>query len=157
MLMHRHASLFLFSFFCLSLILAASAGLAVQHSSEQRQTADPYMHLMFSVYLGTGCDCTPLAGAWINASGLDTDHSDSNVTDGQGHCTINVEYSKTYRINVETNDYESALFDVLIVDNQVFAFHLKESTTQSQEAPGLPLHPFLSQFIKLLQKTGQLD
>ncbi len=155
MIHHRRASLYLFSFFSLILLLAASAGLAVQHpTSPQTQPArDPYLALSFTVYSGTSCDCTPIPGVPINASGLDTDHNDSNITDDRGYCTIQVEYSKTYRISIEENHFESVLFDVQIVDNQAFVFHLKQLKGDVSSLPGHWLPTVLAQLLAMLQKT----
>lgn len=158
MIRHRRASLFLFSFFCLCLLLAASGGFAVQHSSSPRKAPvrDFYLILSFTIYSGTDCDCIPITGVPINATGLDTDHIFSNVTDDYGRCTIQVEYDKTYRISIEEKNFESVLYDMQIIGNQTFVFHLKTLKGDINSLPTQGLPAFLTHLISLLQHTRQI-
>ena len=115
----------------LSLIVAAHAGYVSSNLKSQKTTqvmntqTDFYANITFNVYEGEGCGCAPLQGVSLNATGRDTDHSTSGVTDDDGNCVLLLEYDKTYRVSIQAVDYESVLFDFIVLDNQVFSFYLK--------------------------------
>jgi len=155
MIRHRRASLFLFSFFCLSLLLATSLGLAVPHPTPptSQPVRDPYLAMSFTVYQGTDCDCNPIPGVFINATGRDTDHNDSNITNDRGECNLHLQYGKVYRISIQTNNFESVLFDVQTIDNQAFVFHLKQLKGDLNTLPAHWLPTFLARLLTALQKT----
>ncbi len=123
-----------------SLIVAANAGyVSTTRKSEQKvqvQSAPTefYANITFHVYEGEGCGCVPLRGIPINATGRDTDHSASGVTDDDGNCVLALEYDKTYRVSIQAGSHESALFDFVVIDDQAFSFHLKviEESSQAQ-------------------------
>ncbi len=134
--MTRSPLLSFFPFLCLGLVLL-SAGVVLSIPQAPMSPPQPasFMNITFTVYEGTGCGCVPLRGVPINASGRDTDHNASALTDDNGQCTLALEYSKTYRISIEAPEFEHVLFDVLIVDHQQFAFHLKEVEVSVSHAP----------------------
>jgi len=114
-----------------SLIVAANAGYVSSDLKSQKTTqvmntqTNFYANITFNVYEGEGCGCAPLQGISLNATGRDTDHSTSGVTDDNGNCILPLEYDKTYRISIQAVDYESVLFDFIVLDNQWFSFHMK--------------------------------
>jgi hypothetical protein len=113
-----------------SLIIAANAG-SVSNSVQNNKTTtiyttlfDFYANITFNVYEGEGCGCVPLRGVPINATGRDTDHSTSGLTDDNGQCVLQLEYDKTYRVSMVEENHESVLFDFVVIDNQEFWFHM---------------------------------
>jgi len=120
-----------------SLIVAANAGYVSSNLKSQKTTqmmtsqTDFYANITFNVYEGEGCGCVPLRGIPLNATGRDTDHYTSGVTDDDGNCVLQLEYDKTYRVSIQAVDHESVLFDFVVIDNQVFSFHMKVIDTSS--------------------------
>jgi hypothetical protein len=114
-----------------SLIIAANAGYVSSNLKSQKTTqmmntqTDFYANITFNVYEGEGCGCVPLRGVPLNATGRDTDHFTSGVTDDNGTCNLQLEYDKTYRVSIQALDHESVLFDFVVIDNQAFSFHMK--------------------------------
>jgi hypothetical protein len=114
-----------------SLIIAANAGYVSSNLKSQKTTqmmntqTDFYANITFNVYEGEGCGCVPLRGVPLNATGRDTDHFTSGVTDDNGTCVLQLEYDKTYRVSIQAVDHESVLFDFVVLDNQAFSFHMK--------------------------------
>lgn len=117
-----------------SLIIAANAGF---NSMGQKTTkimsaqTDFYANITINVFEGEGCGCVPLRGIPINATGRDTDHFTSGLTNDNGTCVLQLEYDKTYRVSIQAVDHESVLFDFLVLDNQAFSFHMKVLDTSS--------------------------
>jgi hypothetical protein len=120
-----------------SLIIAANAGYVSLPTHAEKKTivknapTDFYANITIHVYEGEGCECVPLIGVPINATGRDTDHITSNVTDENGSCILYVQFDKTYRVGIQFPGYESVLFDFLVLDNQPFAFNLKKTQSSS--------------------------
>jgi hypothetical protein len=120
-----------------SLIIAANAGYVSSNLKSQKTTqmmntqTDFYANITFNVYEGEGCGCVPLRGVPLNATGRDTDHFTSGVTDDNGTCVLQLEYDKTYRVSIQAVDHESVLFDFVVLDNQAFSFHMKVIDTSS--------------------------
>jgi hypothetical protein len=120
-----------------SLIIAANAGYVSSNLKSQKTTqmmntqTDFYANITFNVYEGEGCGCVPLRGVPLNATGRDTDHFTSGVTDDNGTCVLQLEYDKTYRMSIQAVDHESVLFDFVVLDNQAFSFHMKVIDTSS--------------------------
>ena len=139
-----------------SLIVAANAGYIPTNQTLQKKNSvenNPttfYANITFHVYEGEGCGCVPLSGVPINASGRDTDHNASGVTDEDGQCILQLEFDKTYRVSVQEKDHESVLFDFVVIDDQSFAFHIKVVKDSSQ---GFSLIQTLLQKMHLLLKN----
>jgi len=114
-----------------SLIVAANAGYVSNNLKSQKTTqvmntqTDFYANITFNVYEGDRCGCVPIRGVRLNATGRDTEHSTSGVTDDNGTCVLQLEYDKTYRVSIQAVDHESVLFDFVVLDNQWFSFHMK--------------------------------
>lgn len=121
-----------------SLIIAANAAYvstvnpAEQRAENSSASTDFYAAITIHLYQGEGCGCVPLREISINATGRDTDHSASNVTDQNGMCILFLEYDKTYRLRIEQEEYESVVFDFVVLDDQAFSFHVKEIETSVQ-------------------------
>jgi hypothetical protein len=120
-----------------SLIVAANAGYVSSNLKSQKTTqmmntqTDFYANITFNVYEGEGCGCVPLRGVPLNATGRDTDHFTSGITDDNGTCVLQLEFDKTYRVSIQAADHESVLFDFVVIDNQAFSFHMKVIDTSS--------------------------
>jgi hypothetical protein len=50
--------------------------------------------------------------AFINTIGRDTDHLTSRLTNDNGSCVLQLQFDKTYRVSIQTNNHESVLFDL---------------------------------------------
>ncbi|MCX6670325.1 MAG: hypothetical protein NTX92_00195 [Euryarchaeota archaeon] len=112
-----------------SLIIAANAGYISRSQKTTKSMSAPlefYANVTFNVFEGDGCGCVPLRGIPMNATGRDTDHSTSGITDENGTCILQLEYDRTYRISIQEADHESVLFDFVVIDDQMFTFHMKE-------------------------------
>ena len=106
---------------------------------------DFFAEIELILYEGEGCGCAPLEGILIFALGHENDHNDSAYTDENGSCTLVLEIDERYRVMINEEDYENALFDFLVVGDQDFTFHLKEiEVSVSQD---------ISESYKILQKT----
>lgn len=120
-----------------SVIIAVNAGYVSDSLTSQiiREShpaqMNAYANISFTIFEGDGCGCTPLQGVPINATGKDTEHSASGLTDEDGKCVLQLEYGKTYQVNIEEIDHESVLFDFDVVDHQMFQFHMKFIDTSS--------------------------
>jgi hypothetical protein len=114
-----------------SLIIAANAGYVssqahtITTTSIQNASTDFYANITVQLYEGTGCDCYPIRDEPINATGRDTDHFTSGVTDDRGQCILQLEFDKTYRISIQDANHESVMMDFVVIDNQAFTFHMK--------------------------------
>lgn len=120
-----------------SLIIAANAGYVTNNVSDEKTPpiimtqTDYYANITFYVFEGEGCGCVPLRAVPLNVTGRDTDHSTSGITDDNGKCILQLEYDKTYRVSIQQKDFESVLFDFVVIDDQVFSFHMKEREISS--------------------------
>lgn len=143
-----------------SLIIAANAGYVSSNLKSQKTTqmmntkTDFYANITFNVYEGEGCGCVPLRSVPLNATGRDTDHFTSGVTDDNGTCVLQLEYDKTYRVSIQAVDHESVLFDFVVLDNQAFSFHMKVIDTSSYHFSFLQM---MLQKIVLAKKTFNVN
>jgi hypothetical protein len=120
----------------LSLIVAVNAGqVALQPKKENNAPTDFYANITVKVFEGDGCECVPLGGSFVNATGRDTDHNDFNVTNDKGECVLHLQFDKTYRVSVQIGDHESVLYDFNVLDDQTFVFNLKKSSASSSPVP----------------------
>jgi hypothetical protein len=114
-----------------SLIIAANAGYVSSQENQVKNTSVKnaptvfYANITFTVYEGTGCDCYPIRDLPINATGRDTDHYTTGVTDDRGVCVLQLELDKTYRVTIQDANHESLMVDFMVLDTQAFTFHLK--------------------------------
>jgi hypothetical protein len=137
------------------LIIAANAGNVSNTPNVEKKTESKnvltefYANITFSVFEGEGCECVPLRGSFINATGRDTDHSAFGVTNDKGVCVLQLQFDKTYRVSVQISNHESVLYDFNVLDDQSFTFNLKKTQASSTFVP-LSMHAILQRvlFIK---------
>jgi hypothetical protein len=96
-------------------------------------SGDFYGKIEFWLYEGEGCACDELQDVYIFADGQDTDHDIGNYTNYRGYSSLELEIDSTYRISIQDDNYQNVLFDVLIVDDQVFTFHLTKEKVSDPE------------------------
>ena len=138
-----------------SLIIAVNAGYVtttqyhIKKVPQVHAPTDFYANITFHVYEGEGCGCVPLRGIPLNATGRDTDHYTSGVTDDEGNCVLQLEFDKTYRVSIQEQDHESVLFDFLVIDDQAFSFHLK---VIEESSPALSLMQMLQHKTELVKR-----
>jgi hypothetical protein len=136
-----------------SLIIAANTGYSSNIQKTTKSMSAPiefYANITFNVFEGEGCGCVPLVEVAINATGRDTDHSAKGITDNNGTCVLRLEYDKTYRISIEKADHESVLFDINVIDDQTFAFHMKEVPVS------IPYFSFIQRILQKLLLVKQV-
>jgi hypothetical protein len=78
--------------------------------------------------VGDGCACDPIENVPIVAYGLDTGHNDSNITNDDGFCVLELEIDSSYTVTIDdvNEEYQIIIFDFLVVDDQTFKFQLQE-------------------------------
>ena len=138
-----------------SLIIAANAGYStIQHEKQENQitkngnVGEFYAKISISTFEGEGCGCVPVQYVAVAAYGRDTDHFDTNITDFNGFCILELEYDATYRVTVEIEDFQLIMYDFMVLDDQPFTFHMQELEDSSPQVFSL-LHT-------LIQRLGQL-
>lgn len=115
-----------------SLIIAANAGYSsIQHEkkiniSDNGDRSVFYAEISFYVYVGDGCACEPIPDTAVEAYGRDTDHFDTNITDLDGFCILELEYDATYQVTIEVENFHLVMFDFKVLDDQPFTIHMQE-------------------------------
>lgn len=104
-----------------------------------------YAQISFNIFEGSGCGCVPLIGTSVSAYGLDTDHSDSGITDENGLCILELEYDATYRVTIDDENFVKVTFDFLVIDDQTFTFRMQDKEDSISQS-----FPVLSQFLQKL-------
>jgi hypothetical protein len=122
-----------------SFLIATNSGFsAVQHSSFDAGNYTPqstaYASISIYLYEGESCACKPVRNEYIFAEGITTDHYTSNYTDEDGLCVLEIEFDETYQIIIDIDPFQKIIFDVDIVDDQIFSFYLqpKEDSVYQQ-------------------------
>ena len=140
----------------LSLIIAANAGYSsIQHEKEINdnggvgELSEFYAEISFGVYGDDGCQDCEIPYAAVEAYGRDTDHFDTNITDLNGTCILELEYDATYRVTIEIEGYTLVMYDFKVLDDQPFAIHLQEEVEDSPT-------PHMSLIYTLFQRLSQL-
>ena len=87
--------------------------------------------ITFQLWEDDGCGCSPIRNGTIIASG--GEGSDENVTNDEGSCVLLLEINAEYTVLIDAEGYQSIKFELLIVDDQYFAFHLSEIDESSRE------------------------
>ncbi|UCF13141.1 MAG: hypothetical protein JSW06_02510 [Thermoplasmatales archaeon] len=87
-----------------------------------------FAQIEFTLVVGDGCACDPIENVPIVAYGLDTGHNDSNITNDDGFCVLELEIDSSYTVTIDdvNEDYHIIIFDFLVVDDQTFKFQLQE-------------------------------
>ena len=94
-----------------------------------------FAQIEFTLVVGDACACDPIENVPIVAYGLDTGHNDSNITNEDGFCILELEIDSSYRITIDdvNEDYQIIIFEFLVVDDQPFTFHLQEIEDSSSQ------------------------
>jgi hypothetical protein len=103
--------------------------------------------ITFYLWEGDGCACEPIDGASFFAVG--GEGNDSGSSDADGKCVLNLVINSEYRIYIEAEKFQRIIFDMEVVDDQTFNFHMKESKTNSFEYHS-PLFQFITRLINTL-------
>lgn len=126
----------------LSLVIVANARYSTIEKDKQNIKttgngiiSEFYAEISFYLYEGEGCECQPVRFAPIIAQGLDTDHNASGETDSYGFVLLELEFDATYRITIETEVFETIIFDFIVIDDQTFSFHLQEEEVSISSTP----------------------
>ena len=85
--------------------------------------------LTFFLYEGEGCACEPIVGATFSAIG--GDGNDSGVTDEEGKCVLTLIINSEYRIYIEAEKFHRIIFDIEVLDDQTFKFHMENKDVSS--------------------------
>ena len=115
-----------------SLIIAANAGYStIQHEKQENQITrngnegEFYAEISFVVYGEGGCQGCEIPYAVVEAYGRDTSHFDTNITDINGSCILELEYDATYRVTIEVEGYHLVMYDFKVLDDQPFGIHMQ--------------------------------
>jgi len=140
----------------LSLIIASNAGYSIIQPEKKEikiygngDRSEFYAEISFSVYGEEGCQGCEIPYVTVEAYGRDTDHFDTNITDIDGFCILELEYDATYRVTIEVEGYHLVMFDFKVLDDQPFAFHMMEEEEESSTSS-------MSVLYTLLQRLSHL-
>ena len=116
-----------------SLVIAANAGYnAVQLEKQESKApgnayqSEFYAEISFVVYGEGGCQGCEIPYAVVEAYGIDTSHFDTNITDINGSCILELEYDATYLVSIEVEGYNLVMYDFKVLDDQPFGIHMQE-------------------------------
>ena len=139
-----------------SIIIAANAGYSSlqQEKNEIQISGDGdrsefYAEISIGVYGEDGCQDCEIPYAAVEAYGRDTDHFDTNITDLNGTCILELEYDATYRVTIEVEGYTLVMYDFKVLDDQPFAIHMQEEVEDSST-------PHMSLIYTLFQRLRYL-
>lgn len=115
----------------ISLLTSIAIGMLNRNTEKideyKANTSAFYAIVEFTLYEGEGCACDELQDILIFADGQDNDHDVGAYTNDRGYCYLELEIDSTYRISIQDENYQNVLFDILIVDDQEFTFHLTKN------------------------------
>ena len=80
--------------------------------------------ITFYILTGEGCGCDPIEGVLVSAYG--GAGNESEVTDEDGKCVLTLEINSEYEIYIEKENFININFEMDIIDDQTFTFHLLE-------------------------------
>lgn len=80
--------------------------------------------ITFYILTGEGCGCDPIEGVLVSAYG--GSGNESAVTDIDGKCVLNLEINSEYEIYIQKDNFLEIYFEMDIIDDQTFTFHLLE-------------------------------
>jgi hypothetical protein len=134
-----------------SLMITASAGsvsptVKIEKTIQGKNApTDFYANITIHLCEDEVCDCYPPRDIPINATGIDTNHFTSGLTNDNGMCVLQLEFDKTSRVSIQDPNHESVLVDFVVLDDQAFSFHTKIVQGSSQGGTFLQmiLHTFL--------------
>jgi hypothetical protein len=88
--------------------------------------------ITFYIFTGEGCACTPIQGVSVSAYG--GAGNESGVTDIDGKCVLTLEINSEYDIYIQGEGLQEIYFEMNIIDDQTFTFHLFERKGVSRTA-----------------------
>ena len=111
-----------------------------------------FAEIEFTLFVGDGCACDPIENVPIVAYGLDTGHNDSNITNEDGFCVLELEIDSNYIVTIDdiNEDYQIIIFEFLVVDDQTFKFQLKEKEDSISQN-----FPLLSKLLQRIEMSIQ--
>ena len=111
----------------------------------QPQTFDA--EITFYLWEGDGCACEPIEGASIFAVG--GEGNDSGFSDSDGKCVLTLVINSEYRVYIEAEKFQRVIFDIEVIGDQTFNFHMKEDKSNSRLYNSF-LYDFISRIISIL-------
>ena len=129
-------------FIIISVLTLTTMGIVVNATNLNNKN-EPYEQLLFDaeitfyILTGEGCGCTPIEGATVSAYG--GFGNDSAATDQDGKCVLTLVINGEYEIFIEGEGFREVNFELNIIDDQTFTFHLFEKKVSSVSAN---LHSF---------------
>ena len=105
--------------------------------------------ITFYIFTGEGCACTPIQGVTVSAYG--GAGNDSGVTNIDGKCILTLEINSEYDIYIQGEGLQEIHYEMNIIDDQTFTFHLFERRGVSRTANLFNLQ-VIKNFFQLLQQ-----
>jgi len=104
--------------------------------------------ITFYILTGEGCGCDPIEGVLVSAYG--GAGNDSAVTDIYGKCVLTLEINSEYEIFIEGQGLIEIHFELDIIDDQTFTFHLLERKGRTRTA-NLNFFQIIEHILQLLK------
>ena len=105
--------------------------------------------ITFYIYTGEGCACTPIEGVSVSAYG--GAGNDSGISDIDGKCVLTLEINSEYDIYIQGEGLQEIHYEMDIIDDQTFTFHLFERRSVSRTVNLFNLQ-IIKKFFQLLQQ-----
>jgi hypothetical protein len=96
----------------------------IQNKKDISQPALFDAEITFYILTGEGCACDPIEGVLVSAYG--GEGNDSGVTDADGKCVLTLVINSEYDIYIEGEGFQEIYFEMNIIDDQTFTFHMFE-------------------------------
>jgi hypothetical protein len=94
------------------------------NSDDMGQTQLFDAEITFYLWEGDGCACEPIEGASFFAVG--GEGNDSGFSDENGKCVLTMVINSEYRVYIEAEKFQRIIFDIEVIGDQTFNFHMKE-------------------------------
>jgi hypothetical protein len=103
--------------------------------------------ITFYLWEGDGCACEPIEGASFFAVG--GEGNDSGFSNDEGKCVLTMVINSEYKVYIEAEKFQRIIFDIEVIGDQTFNFHMKEEKTNQVFYQSF-LYQFLSKIINNL-------
>ena len=103
--------------------------------------------ITFYLWEGDGCACEPIEGASFFAVG--GEGNDSGFSNDEGKCVLTMVINSEYKVYIEAEKFQRIIFDIEVIGDQTFNFHMKEEKTNQVFYQSF-LYQFLSKIINKL-------
>ena len=103
--------------------------------------------ITFYLWEGDGCACEPIEGASFFAVG--GEGNDSGFSDENGKCVLTMVINSEYRVYIEAEKFQRIIFDIEVIGDQTFNFHMKEDKSNQAIYQSF-LYLFISKIINNL-------